>query len=177
MKPFLALVLSFVVVPVNGQGPTAAFKTVTVDKKVREFSERFDLTSPLNSFITLNYILINGQDHLLRSTSSVANWSFLPDSTAPNSEVSEGFKERLLNAHVHEVIVYKDSIAFVISHILSEYGESYYSIRAMYLELGRWVNSGESARKELMDARQFVLDRADLFFQEFKRTQSLYQRN
>lgn len=177
MKPIFILALLLITAITKGQDFGADFKTISVNKKLSEFSDSFDLSSPLKSFITYNYVLINGKDHLLWTTNTTRNWSFLPDSTAPNSEVSDNFKDRLLNANIHEVIFYKDSVAFVISHVFSEFGESYYPIRSFYLEGDRWVNSGESARNHLMDAHQFIRDRAEMFFQDFQETQRLYKKH
>lgn len=61
------------------------FKTVTVNKKVKDFSDKFDLSSPLNSYITYSYIEINGKDGLLSRICTTPNKQYWPDSTAVDS--------------------------------------------------------------------------------------------
>lgn len=144
------------------------FKTITVNKRLSDFPDKFDLSSPLNSFITINYIFINGKDRLLRAVCSAGKKSLCPDSTAADSPVSDDIKNLHLNAVINEIVLYKNSVAFVISHMISEEKESYFSIRSFYLELGNWVNNGEDLRDDLTSARLFVRNGAELFFENFQ---------
>jgi hypothetical protein len=168
MKIALSILLSFIfVLKSYGQDLSPDFKTISVNKKIREFPDQFDLSSPLNSFVTLKYIYINGKNRLLRSVNTIKNKLLFPDSSAQNSQVSEEKKNKYLNTIILEIIIYKDSIAFVIN----EDEESYYSVRSFYLELGNWVSSGESVLNSVEEARQFISDRAMLFFQDFRMVQ------
>jgi len=146
------------------------FKTITVNKKVREFSDQFDLRSPLRSFITLKYISLNGKNRLLKSVNSVKNRAILPDSMAEDSQVPDDVKIRYLEVMIDEVITYKDSVAFVISEDADEEQQFYYSIRSFYLEAGHWMTSGESTARNIEDAHKFIENRVELFIQDLRMT-------
>lgn len=168
MKAFLSFICLFVLtMNSHEQQISPDFKTITINKKIKEFSDQFDLSSPLHSFITLKYISINGKNRLLRSVSTVKDREIFPDSTAEDSQVPANVKNRYLEIKINEVITYKDSVAFVISEDFDEDQQFYYSIRSFYLEAGNWVTSGESTAQNIEDAHQFVADRAELFFQDF----------
>jgi hypothetical protein len=168
MKNFLSFVFLFtLILNTYGQGSSKDFKSITVDKQVKEFPEQFDLGTPLNSFITLNYIYINGTDHLLRAVNTIKNNSLFPDSTAPNSHVPDDEKEKYLDTKINEVIIYKDSVAFVISKT-EDVLQFYYSVRSFYFEAGKWVTSGERTAENIEDARQFISSHIDGYFTEFR---------
>jgi hypothetical protein len=147
---------------------SSAFKIVTINKKVKEFPNKFDLNSPLNSFITLQYIYIDGKYKLLRSVNTIKNRSIFPDSSQDDIKIADETKVRYLNVTINEVIFYKDSIAFVISENEDEDHQSYFSIRSFYLEAAFWVTSGESTSLSIEESHQFINERADLFFEDFK---------
>ena len=169
MKTFLSFVCLFVFsMTSREQQSSSDFKTITVNKKVREFSDQFDLRSPLYSFITLKYISINGKNRLLKSVNTVKNEAIFPDSMAEDLQVPAEVKMRYLEVKIDEVITYKDSVAFVISEDTDEEQQFYYSIRSFYLEAANWVTSGESTARNIEDAHQFIKDRAELFIQDLR---------
>ena len=178
MKFFLLLTLMLVITTESyEQEFSSAFKIVTVNRKIKEFPNRFDLSSPLNSFISLQYIYIDEKYKLLRSVNTIKNKSIFPDSSQ-NDVIIEGKpKERYLNVKINEVISYKDSIAFVISESEDEDHQPYFSIRSFYLEAARWVTSGESTSLSIVEAHQFINNKADLFFEDFESIQNEFYRN
>jgi hypothetical protein len=168
MKTFLWFILLFeLAINVHGQEFSKDFKSVTVDKQVREFPDRFDLATPLSSFISLTYVYINGRDHLLRSVNTIKNSSLFPDSTSPDSPVPDDEKKWYLDTKINEVIIYKDSVAFVISKT-EDVLQFYYSARSFYFEAGKWVTAGEDAAENIEDARQFISSHIDGYFTEFR---------
>jgi hypothetical protein len=171
MKIFLSLALMFIIMNTNGQTAKSDFDTIRVNKQIKEFPDQFDLSAPLKSCVTLNYIIIHGKNNLLRSVCSAGKKSLCPDSTAADSQVPENVKNLYLSAVMNEVITYKDSIAFVIVHLNREGVESYYSVRIFYLELGKWLNYGEDLYNNIRQARQSTTNRSDFFYEEFRQTQ------
>lgn len=134
-----------------GQELSSDFRTVPVNKKIKEFPDQFDLSTPLKSCITFNYLLVNGKECFLRIASTEKNKYSFPDSNAPDSKVTEEARNKYLNMNIKEVIIYKDSVASVIS----EFKESRYSIRGFNLENGKWVNAGENQRSTMAESRQY----------------------
>jgi len=152
---------------INAQDESLNFKMITINKQVKDFPDQFDLSSPLNSFVTLKYIYANGKNRLLRSVNSIKNKSIFPDSTVQDSQPADDARNRHLNIKIKEVITYRDSVAFVLSEDEDDEGK-YYSIRSFSIETGKWVTGGEDGRRDIDEARQFILDRAWLFFENFK---------
>lgn len=160
MKTIQLLILLFIIsVNSYGQELSSDFKKITVNKKIKEFPDQFDLSSPLKSCITINYIFINGKERLLRKASTIMNKEFCPDSTVSDSKVSEDKKNQYMNTTIKEIIIYKDSIACVISEIR----ESYFSLRDFTLENGKWVNLCEDARNSLLESRKYFAKNANQF--------------
>ena len=168
MKLFSAFISLFIIANANGQQFNSNFKTVSINKKVKEFPDRFDLSSPLNSFVTLKYILVNGKDGLQWKICSADKKSLLPDSTAPDSEVPEKLRELHLNTIIGEIILYKDSVAFVISHLFQDNGESFYSVRNFHPERGKWVANGEDLFTDIESANKYIRNSAGFFFRNFQ---------
>jgi hypothetical protein len=160
-----------------GQEFSSDFKTIAVNKKIKEFPDRFDLSSPLNSFITLNYIYINGKDRLLKTIYTIKYKSTLPDSIKTDSQVNEDEKRKYLDVKIDEITIYKDSVTFVISEDIDNEYRPYFSIRSFYLESNNWVTSGENTSLNIEEARQIIKDRAKMFFEEFKSIQNEFYRN
>jgi len=150
-KNLLILVLPILFVYCHGQQYPSDFRTIQINKKIKEFLDTFDLSSPLKSLITYNnYVAINGKDNLLQKVSTIRYKYDLPDSTAPDSPVSDQSKSRFLETIVKEIIYYKDSIACAISEVR----DSLYSIRSFSLENGRWIQGGEDERKTIDKSRK-----------------------
>jgi len=138
-------------------------KTIAIEKKLRDFPDRFDLTSPLSAFVSFNYAYVNKRTNLLREACSISRRSELPDSASEELHVSDGIKELHLDAEIIEVIVYHDSLAYVISKY-NKPSDSYYSIRKFYLEQGKWENVMEVLRDDLQSGRVFAKTHAEIDF-------------
>ena len=149
-----------------GQNSLSDFNSIQINRKMKEFPDTFDLSSPLKSCITFNYLSINGKERLYRSASSLRIKAYLPDSFIPVSKVSEENKAEYLNFLLKEVIYYKDSIACVIAEIR----ESRYSIRTFYFENGRWVNRSENASNSIDQLRQIFKKYAGEYLNELRST-------
>ena len=105
----IAFVLLFFVNSFYGrtQALSADFHTIPVNKEIKDFPDRFDVTSPLNSFLTYNYINLTGKNGCYNKVCSAANLAYFPDSTARDTKVSPEERARYLNTLIHEVNIYK----------------------------------------------------------------------
>lgn len=161
MKLFLActIIFMFCFINSNSQELSDNFKTFVINKKVREYTNKFDLGTPLNSYLTFTYLRINGKESLFRSASSYRIKGFLPKQNTPDAKITEEKKDRLLNSTIKEVIVYKNTIACVVS----DYIDSLCLIRFMSLENGKWLNAGEDLGNGLTDARQIFIKKSSNF--------------
>ena len=153
----LFFVLFIVTMNSYGQELSSDFKIIPVNKKIKEFPDKFDLSSPLNSCISINYLFINGKDYLLRTASTVRKKAYLPDINAPDSKVLENDRNYYLNSTIKEVIFYKDSVAGVTT----QYKDSLYTIRTFTFENSKWVNCGEDVRNSILESRKQFAKYAD----------------
>ena len=168
MKLFSALISFFIIANANGQQFDSDFRIITVNKKIKEFPDKFDLSSPLKSFVTLKYILINGKDGLQWRICSADKKSLLPDSTAPDSEVPESLRLVHFNTVIQEIILYKDSVAFIISQVPQGNGESFYSVRNFHPEKGKWVVNGEDLFPDIESTNEYIRNRAVYFYKDYE---------
>ena len=172
MKLFSALISLFIIANAYGQEINSDFRTIAVNKKVKEFPDKFDLSSPLNSFVTLKYILMNGKDGLQWKICSADKRSSLPDSTSPDSEVPEDVRQFHLNTIIQDIILYKDSVAFIISQLFQDDGEPFYSVRNFHPEQGKWVVNGEDLFHDIKSANKYIRNRAGYFYKDFQLSQN-----
>lgn len=166
MKLLLLLLSWFIIVNANGQPSDSLFKTISVNKRVKEFPDTFDLSSPLKSFVTLKYILLNGKEGLQWKVCPADKRSMLPDSTAADADVPQSVRELHLNTMILEIVFYKDSIALIMSQLTGDNGESFYSVRNFHTEEGKWVVNGEDLFQGIEGARDYISKRANYFYQQ-----------
>ncbi|MCP4550288.1 MAG: ChaN family lipoprotein [bacterium] len=143
----------------RAEGLPNDFMTHTVDKNVRDFPDRYDLSTPLKSYITFNYLRINGREGLFRGASSHRIKGYLPRSDSPDIDIDPEYGGELLDTNIREVITYRDSVACVIS----DYVEPYCLIRYLSLEGGSWVNAGEDLGNGVDGSRERFAGKADMF--------------
>jgi len=153
------LVICFVMTAVKTQ-------PVTINKQLKDFQDTFDLSTPLNAGITCSYLIVNGKENLWRNASAYMIREYLPKSKAPDRTVNETKKTRMLNGTIKEVIVYKDSIACMITQIDS----AYYSIRILVFEDGKWLNIGEDMGRGLENSREVFYAKAPNTLREHHRS-------
>lgn len=168
-KPLAFLLLSSLSLIIFGQELSSDFRTIQINKKIKEFPDTLDLGSPLKSCVTINYIMINGKDRLWSEVSTIKFKNSFPDPTTPDSKVNEELKSLFLETTIKEIIYYKDSIACTISEI----NGSNYLIRFFYLENSKWVNAGEDEIKDLENARQSFKNYADNKLHDLRRVVAL----
>jgi hypothetical protein len=128
------------------------FKTIQVNKKIRDFQDVMDLSSPLKAGISISYLTINGKNSGWYKLSSERLKPFFSDTTAADSQVPENIKVEYLNTEIKEIITYRDSIAWVIS----EANDSSFLLRWLNLEHINWVNDGEDGSRSIEALHQLI---------------------
>jgi len=133
------------------------YHTQIINKKVNDFAYTNDFSTPLNAFVSLQYLIADGRwyDVFKKST-----YRFhIGNSNEPSDqETTEENKTAELNSTIQEIITYCDSIAEVI---YIERDSIYYT-RSLLCEQGVWVNSGQGffvhgfIRQELMGTSEAV---------------------
>ena len=150
-----AILLIFLSTIINAQNAEKDFKTNVINKKVNEYPDHFDLSSPVNSFITFKYLKSEGKQGLYRSVNSYKFRHYFPKENAPDAIVKEETREKLLNTKINEIVIYKDSVAGIITDppAKSAIKLPMQIITYLTLEEGKWLNAGENLGNDIGDAR------------------------
>lgn len=118
--------------------PEDAYVKTNLNKKLKDFPELFNQETPLNAYISIKYVAVNGQDSKLKQLSSYYLKDRLSD-TVPDIHVDESKKNKLLDHQLDRMLVYKDSVAGFISKIQDDF----YGLWFFYYENGKWLSAGE----------------------------------
>ena len=151
----LGILLLFSSVALNAQQRDYDFKTIEINKIVRECPDKFDLSSPLNSYGYFKYLLSQGKQGLYRSVNSYKIQSYFLKENAPDAIIKEEKKESILNIKINEIVIYKDSVAGVFTDPPAKSGIPLpmQIIAILRLEDGKWLNAGEDLGNDINDAR------------------------
>jgi hypothetical protein len=114
----------------SGLAIYAQFNVIEVNKPLKDFPDVYDLSTPLNTGVTILYFRVNGIANLWDDVSIKMYPERNRKTTRSNYVVDETVKKQRLNDTIKELIIYKDSIACMITKI----DTAYYSIRWLYFE-------------------------------------------
>ncbi|WP_165045200.1 peptidase E [Dysgonomonas sp. ZJ709] len=115
-----------------------SYKAINIDKEVRDFAERNEQDTPLNAFISIKYILANGQSSKLKQLTCNFLQTCMKDDVT-DEIISEERRNKILNTYINKILIYNDSLAAVISKI----SDDFYGIWYFYKEGGKWLSAGE----------------------------------
>ncbi|MBE0643907.1 MAG: hypothetical protein IH600_07485 [Bacteroidetes bacterium] len=145
-------------------------QVVEVNKRVRDFPDRYDLSSPLRSFVTFKHLMAKGSQSLLRSVNTYRNRAYFPEDDAPDVQVEPEKRTSILGTHIREVVLYRDSVAAV----LTDYQDGpLVIITYMIHEDGKWLSAGEDLGNDLEDARKRFREKAPWFASRIDRIREL----
>jgi len=147
----------------------AQFTTIEINKPLKDFPDMYDLTTPLNAGVTCAYIMANGTDTLWRYVSTFSNPLRHEKGMISNSVVDEETKNILLNRTIKEVMIYKDSVACVITKSKRNNSDFYY-IRNLFFENGKWLNAFEDGRSNLEESHEYFYTYAPDYLIKLRRS-------
>ena len=159
MKTIAAVLLALPLL-VASVGAQEQVTRQVIDQDLNSYSARFDLSTPLGSFITFKQLQADGRRGRYGAVNSYRIRGAFPPAGAPDAVITEARRSTILDQHITEVLVYKDSVAAVLSpfSVAPMYVIYYYS-----LEDGEWLGAGEDLGADLEDARRVFLDKAPGF--------------
>jgi hypothetical protein len=152
-------------------------KSIEIIKKVNEYPNHFDLSSPINSFITFKYLQSEGKQGLYRSVNSYKIRDYFPKENAPDAIVKEETSEKLLNTKINEIVIYKDSVVGIITDppAKSAFKLPMQIVTYLTFEDGKWLNAGEDIGNDLNDAREVFKRKCNYFLAYISRIKELKQ--
>lgn len=130
----------FLLVNNNLHGQVKDYHYVFVNKKISELIfDSINLDTPLLAYISFQNILIKGKIGQIRSVSSENLWCRQPQSNTPDYVLNGIKKEDILNYKIKEIVIYKDSIAALIT----SYGVNTQVLGYMMCIDNKWYYNGE----------------------------------
>lgn len=118
--------------------PVTAYTSRELNKAIKDFSEINNQDNPLNAFISLKYIIANGQRSKVKQLTSYSLQDRLSD-TLSDIQVSEKSRNVILNSSIDKVMIYNDSVAGVVNQM----DKDYFGLWFFYKENDAWLNAGE----------------------------------
>lgn len=136
--------------------PLAALSLRADDFVVRDIASQvknfpldsINLSSPLDYYLSRARVMVTGKESMWAAIST-SRYSF--DSNAPDREVDDGLRSRVLDENIDFIITYRDSVAAVVTH--SE-GDDFVLLNYCWIEDGRWVNGGQGMADNLTEAHE-----------------------
>ncbi len=143
---------------------TDSYSVLNIDKPVKAFNEMYDLSNPLNSFISIRYLFANGKNSKYKHTASQALKARLSDTTS-DIKIEDKLKNKFLNTEINKVLVYEDSVAGVINNS----NDGYFGLWYFYNENGSWLSAGEDIGGDTMlEAEITFREKAKMHFEKLK---------
>ena len=148
------LILSLQIFDSKAQQLPDNLKEITINKKVSDYSDTFDLKTPFSSFLTLTCLRINGNDSLFKDMSSLS----VQGKWRPIKTISEKEKKSLLETTIHKILIYKDTVAAVIVD-----NAGFFTFWCLYFERGVWLNAGEAiGGNSVLETQKIFLENAPI---------------
>jgi len=145
------ILTSFTVIAQN----KADFETMDIDKPVKDFPVKYSSKTPLEAYIAINYIGANGKQSMWRPFSTYRFHHSFANENTKDKTIPEKNRNEILNREIKECIIYKDSVAAVIT---TSDKDSLYLIRYLSKENGQWLNAGEGIEEGLAKAKASIID-------------------
>jgi hypothetical protein len=115
---------------------TEGFKVIHVNKMIKEFPDSFSMSSPLQTYLSLqNFLIKNDPNYSIWGIVNVERYR----SGAPSFSYSENEKKQVLNTRIVEVNYYNDSVATVISQVR----DSHFNCRWFEFDKNKWYSCGD----------------------------------
>ncbi|MDE5422540.1 peptidase E [Ancylomarina sp. DW003] len=142
------------------------YKSVDVNKSLKEYTEINKQDSPINAFISFKYISVSGQKSKYKALSSFSMQSRYKEDT-PNIRVDDKTRDKHLNTVVNKVFVYNDLVAGVVNRMYDDY----YGLWFFYQENGKWMNAGEFfGGATVLEAEITFREKAKMHLEKIKET-------
>jgi hypothetical protein len=129
-------------------------RTYRVGKRVSDYPDREDLSTPELTYATVNRAIARGDQEIWSRISAKGSYTESGGgSGTPPAQVDPGEAARRLAAEIAEVWIYQGKWGGVIAHMSGERPEGTYNVRSLELKQGRWMNRGESFTPTIQQAR------------------------
>jgi hypothetical protein len=157
-RRFVVMLVVCVAMPQVGLGAGAGkaasgLRVYEVNKKVSDFPEEEDFSTPESAYAVINRIMADGEESAWGRASVKALQDRVPGADAKKQDVAPEIARMWREALIVEVRIFRDTHGTVIAKLTRPGGETEYDQRAVELEGGRWLNYGQNVLPSLEAAR------------------------
>lgn len=138
-----------------GNSASNSIQTYTVNKRVSDFATNRDLSTPEAAYAACARVCASGEEGRWHEL-TVKRKAGLFSADAGKIEVPPDVARAWLRAEILEVHVYRNAFAMVFARV-EHPTKSIIDTRSFELEDGRWLNTGESSKSSLDEARKFFV--------------------
>jgi hypothetical protein len=129
-------------------------KVYRVNKKVCDFPEQEDISTPESAYAAVNRVMARGDNGAWQRISIKKLADSLPKPDTKPQEVKPEVSRMWLNAEILEVRIFKNRYAAVISKVTRDPNQIIYDERSFELEDGKWLNAGQSLFESINTAQE-----------------------
>jgi hypothetical protein len=145
---------------------SSLLRVYEVDRRVSNFPEVEDLSTPEAAYATINRLMAEGREGGWRQVSVRRSREFQPPEDAKPRTVSPEVAEARFAARVLEVQVVGEKYAAVLAEVPYP-GKRRFESRALEREENRWLNFAHTSRETIEELRDKVLGWTDQWERRF----------
>jgi hypothetical protein len=136
--------------PTPDPGPDSAtdVRIVRLSTRVRDHPSRFDLSTPVRAFVTLQYLKAEGRASQYREAASYRTRGFYPPADAPDETVTPDRRRSILETPVRALLLYGEDVAAV----LTPFQDAMFLVTYFTRERGEWRHAGEDLGNDFDNA-------------------------
>jgi hypothetical protein len=136
--------------PTPDPGPDSAtdVRIVRLSTRARDHPNRFDLSTPVRAFVTLQYLKSEGRASQFRTAASYRTRGFYPPADAPDQMVTPDRRRSILETPIRALLLYGEDVAAVIT----PFQDAMFLVTYLTRERGEWRHAGEDLGNDFDNA-------------------------
>lgn len=129
------------------------FKIEKIDRQIKDFQlDSINLSSPLDYYLSRAQVRLTGK---YKNWQNISTTMFDFSANIPDKIVDDNFRNYVLNEKIDYIVIYRDSVASVITH---SDGEDFVLLNNCWLEGGKWVNRGQGIADNWNNAQEMLFE-------------------
>lgn len=137
---------------------SSPFRVYQVDRKVSDFPEKEDFSTPEAAYAVINRVLASGEKGKWRQISVKSLANRLSPADAKVKEVKPEHAKVWLNARILEVRIFREQRAVVLAELMWDPNNPKIDKRSLELEDGRWLNKGQDYSADSLEEARVETD-------------------
>jgi hypothetical protein len=135
----------------NSDDGSKLLRVYQVDRKVSDFPEREDFSTPEAAYAVINRVLAGGEKGKWRQISVKSLADRLPPTDTKAEKINPENAKVWLNARILEVRIFREKRAAVLAELMWDPNNPKIDKRYLELENGRWLNNGQDSPADSLE--------------------------